>query len=73
MEKHKLIDFDWVITNGYIDKETINKRAEKGWDFVVTVPAKLIHPSACDHDKATIFSKYAPYPKDENEVHDSSG
>lgn len=53
-----MIEFDWVITNGYVDKETIFKRVEKGWTFVATVPAKLIHPKACD---TTIFSKYTPY------------
>lgn len=66
-----MIELDWIITNGYIDIETINKRSEKGWKFVVTVPAKNIHPGACDTDKATIFTKYVPYPKDENEIPDS--
>ena len=56
-----MIEFDVLITNEYIDKETINKRADNGWKFVVTVPAESVHPSASYSDKATIFSKYTPY------------
>lgn len=53
-----MIEFDWVITNGHVDVDTISSRSEKGWDFVATIPAKLIHPHALDSDKATVFSKY---------------
>jgi hypothetical protein len=53
-----MIDFEWVITNGYVDSETIESYTDKGWTFVATIPAKLIHPYACDTDKATVFSKY---------------
>jgi hypothetical protein len=55
--------FECVITNGYVAADTIRGFTEKGWKFVATVPAKLVHPHACETDKATIFSKYNPYPK----------
>jgi len=50
--------FEVIITTGYIDIDTIDKMTEKGWTFIVTVPAKLIHPHAAETDKATLFSKY---------------
>jgi hypothetical protein len=53
-----MIEFDVVITNGYVDSDTICKRIETGWNFVVTVPANLVHPYAMPTDKATIFSRY---------------
>lgn len=60
-----MIDFDVVITNGYCDIDTIEGRLKKGWSFVVTIPAKMIHPHAMPTDKATIFSKYVPYERGE--------
>lgn len=53
-----MIKLDWVITNGYIDLETIQKRDDSGWKFITTLPAKLIHPHAMESDKITIFTKY---------------
>lgn len=53
-----MIKFDYVITNGYVDIETIEKRTEDGWSFVTTLPAKVVHPYALETDKVTIFSKY---------------
>ena len=53
-----MIEFDCVITNGYVDHDTITAMTDKGWTFVATVPAKLVHPHALDTDKATIFSHY---------------
>lgn len=67
-----MIELDYVITNGYADRDTILKRHENGWTFIATIPAILIHPNACITDKATIFSKYTPYPKDENAIPDAS-
>ena len=64
---HKLIDFDWLITSGGITQKDINKRRDLGWNFVTSVPAKLIHPWAMESDTATIFSKYTPYPKNGDE------
>ena len=52
-----MIKFDHVITNGYIDIETIEKRTQSGWSFVTTLPAKIVHPSALETDKVTIFTK----------------
>lgn len=52
------IELDYIITNGYVDLDTIVEREKKGWKFVATVPAKLIHPHALPTDKATIFSRY---------------
>jgi hypothetical protein len=53
-----VIELDYVITNGCIDKETIDERFKKGWNFVTTVPAKSVHPYAMETDKVTIFSRY---------------
>lgn len=53
-----MIKFDHVITNEYIDIETIEKRTKSGWTFVTTLPAKTVHPHALDTDKVTIFTKY---------------
>ena len=55
-----MVELDCVITNGYVDRETIRMMLDKGWTFVTTVPAKLIHPHALDTDMASIFSKYTP-------------
>ncbi len=55
-----MIELDCVITNGYVGRDTILSMLDKGWMFVATVPAKLIHPHALDTDKASIFSKYTP-------------
>ena len=53
-----MIKFDSIITNGYVDIETISSRLKEGWTFVTTLPAKIVHPHAIDTDKVTIFSKY---------------
>jgi hypothetical protein len=50
---------------------SITGRLEKGWKVVTCIPAKLIHPHASEHDMVTIFSRYTPYPKDENELPDA--
>jgi hypothetical protein len=57
-KKKDLIDFKVIITNGYVDQDTIEGMTSKGWKFVTTLPAKVVHPHALDTDKATIFSKY---------------
>ena len=68
-----MIELDYVITNGYVDRETILKRHENGWNFISTIPAILIHPHAAITDKATIFSKYtSSFVKDENEIPDAT-
>ncbi|QII48142.1 hypothetical protein G3M81_05065 [Bacillus paralicheniformis] len=54
-----MIEFDVVITREYVAKESISGRIEKGWTFVATVPAKMVHPFTLESDKATIFSKYS--------------
>jgi len=53
-----MLRLDWVITNGYVDIDTINKRTEKGWKFVTTLPANQVHPHALPTDKITVFSYY---------------
>jgi hypothetical protein len=53
-----MLKIDYVITNGYVDAETIAKRAEKGWTFVATLPANLMHPYALPTDKITFFVRY---------------
>ena len=47
-----------VITNGYIDIDTINSMAKSEWIFLCTIPAKLAHPYAMDTDKLSFFSRY---------------
>ena len=56
-----MIEFDCVITGGYVDIETLQGRANTGWQFVCTIPASQVHPYATGSDKITIFSKYTPY------------
>lgn len=53
-----MIEFDYIITNGYIDIDTIESKTKKGWVFVITLPAKTICPTAMETDKLTIFSKH---------------
>jgi hypothetical protein len=73
MSKHKLIEFEWLITNGVPARDkSITGRLEKGWKIVAVVPAILIHPSSTEYDMATIFSRYTPYPKDENAIPDTA-
>lgn len=73
MEKHKLIDFDWLITNGMPAYDrSFSGRFKKGWKVLGTFPAKLVHPNASDYDMVTIFTKYTPYPKEENPFQDCS-
>ena len=68
-----MIEFDWLITNGFpVHDKSFTGRYEKGWKVVATIPAKLIHPHACDTDMATIFTKYTPYQNDENETQDAT-
>lgn len=50
-----MIETEVLITNGYLDIETIANRAKCNWKFVVTVPAKLVAKHATEHDKATFF------------------
>ena len=60
-----MLELDSVITNGYIDPQTIAFFLERGYKFVCTVPAKLAHPHALDTDKISIFSKYTASEIDE--------
>lgn len=53
-----MIKFDYVITNGYVDVDTIENRTKEGWSFVTSLPAILVHPHAMETDKVTIFSKH---------------
>lgn len=53
-----MLEIDSVITNGYVDIDTLESRAKEGWKFVVTVPAITAHPYAVPTDKLTIFSRY---------------
>lgn len=53
-----MLKLESVITNGYIDLHTIEKYAENGYAFVVTLPASTVLPTAMPNDKVTIFSKY---------------
>ena len=53
-----MIEFDYVITNGYVDIDTLQKRVKGGWKFVCTIPASIIHPHALETDKVTIFTRY---------------
>lgn len=53
-----MVEFECVITNGYVAMDTIERYLNKGWTFVCTVPAKLVHPHAMYTDKVTIFSRY---------------
>lgn len=72
-EKHKLIEFDCLITNGFpIYDKSFTGRFEKGWKVVTTIPANTIHPNAMETDMATIFVKYTPYPKEENPISEAS-
>jgi len=56
-----MIEYNSVITNGSIDQDTISSYIKKGYTFLVTLPAKMVHPYAADTDKITLFSKYTPY------------
>lgn len=62
-----MIKFECIITNGYVGDDTIYNMTKKGWTFVTTIPAKLVHPHAMDTDKATIFSKYIEFNIDDEE------
>jgi hypothetical protein len=71
-KEHTLIEFDWLITNGFpIYDKSFTGRFEKGWKVVATLPANSIHPYATETDMVTIFSKYTPYPKEENAIHET--
>lgn len=63
-----MIEFDVIITNGYVDRDTIFNKVNNGWTFVATVPAKNIHPHAMETDKATIFSRYLEMRPKESET-----
>ena len=39
-----MIEFDYVITNGYVDRDTLQKRAKDGWKFVSMVTIQNINP-----------------------------
>ena len=61
-----MLDIISVVTNGYVDPSTLQSMHEKGWTFLVTLPANMAHPYALETDKITIFTKYTPaYSKDE--------
>lgn len=63
-EKHQLIQFEGLITNGFPRyDQSFTGRIEKGWNVVTTIPANTVHPYAHKTDMITIFSKYTPYPK----------
>ena len=66
-----MITFDYIITNGCVGVGTIYSREEKGWKLIAVLPAKLVHPSACDTDMVAIFSKYTPYT--DTEQHETNG
>lgn len=71
-KEHKLIEFDWLITNGFpIFDKSFTGRFEKGWKVVAALPANIVHPSALDTDMVTIFTKYTPYPKEESPSHET--
>lgn len=54
------LKLDSIITNGYVDPETIEVFTKEGHTFVCTIPAILAHPHAMPTDKLTIFAKYEP-------------
>lgn len=64
-----MIKFDSIITNGYVDIETIEERAKEGWEFVAILPAKQIDIHALVTDKITIFSKYVEDSKNKSWEH----
>jgi len=53
-----MLEIDSIITNGYVDIQTIESFTARGYTFVCTVPAKPAHPHAMPTDKLSIFSKY---------------
>ena len=53
-----MLETTYIITNGYIDINTINSMAKSEWIFLCTIPAKLAHPYAMDTDKLSFFSRY---------------
>ena len=55
-----MLDITSVVTNGYVDPSTLKYMHEKGWTFLVTLPANMAHPHALETDKITIFTKYTP-------------
>jgi hypothetical protein len=59
------LDFDWVITGGYVDRETITSREDDGWSLVAILPAQNVHPYAMPTDKVAIFSKYTKHATDD--------
>jgi hypothetical protein len=59
-----MIELKYIITNGFVSLDTIEKMSKGGWKFVCTVPAKTIHPYASETDKASIFSIYRSYDSD---------
>lgn len=63
-----MIEFEVLITNGFpIYDKSFTGRFDKGWKVACTIPASIVHPSACETDMATIFTRYKPYPKDDGE------
>mgnify|MGYP001615724012 CR=1 FL=1 len=67
-----MLEYDSIITNGYVDRDTIAAFITKGWTFVVTLPAKMVHPHALATDKWTLFSKYIPYERREGDSNDAA-
>jgi uncharacterized cysteine cluster protein YcgN (CxxCxxCC family) len=62
-----MVELKFIITDGYVSSDTIEKMTRGGWNFVCTVSAKTIHPHAMDTNKASIFSKYIPCGHDDSE------
>jgi len=63
--KKRGIEIESIITNGYINNDTIWSFVEKGFKFVTTIPANVVHPYALDTDKITFFTKYHEYSKED--------
>lgn len=60
-----MVELDSVITNGYVAPDTIGHFQKRGYTFVCTIPANLVHPHSLPTDKLTIFSKYTEPDMDE--------
>ena len=56
-----MINLNYIITNGYPTKETIDNIKKEGWSIVVIERATLVHPYAMENDSIVIYSKYTDY------------
>jgi len=61
-----MLELDSIITNGYVDIQTIEHFTARGYVFVCTVPAKSAHPHAAITDKLSVFAKYTSPSIDNN-------